>query len=91
MIAEIVSGLFAGIAVTAIAACVFLFYAKRRGWAELRIEPRTEVDLSTHVLVESLLEDIDEVNTKMKYVDDINSRLTALEDKLAPYLGKKDD
>lgn len=91
MITDIITGLFVGIAMTAIAMYAFLFYAKRRGWAELRIEPRSEIDLSTRSLVDSLMEDIEELNTRMKYVDDINSRLTDLENQLAPYLGKKDE
>ena len=81
MITDLITGLFAGIAVTAIAMCVFLFYAKRRGWAELLIEPRTQADLSTRAVVESVKEDLFEVNTRLKY----------LEDKILPYLRKKDD
>lgn len=91
MITDIITGLFVGIAMTVIAMYAFLFYAKRRGWAELRIEPRSEIDLSTRSLVDSLMEDIEELNTRMKYVDDINSRLTDLEGQLAPYLGKKNE
>jgi len=81
MITDFITGLFVGIAVTTIAMYAFLFYAKRRGWAELRIEPRTEADLSTRAVVDSLKEDLFEVNTRLKF----------LEDKILPYLRKKED
>lgn len=81
MITDFITGLFVGISISMVAMYAFLFYAKRKGWAELRIEPSTEADLSTRAVVDSLKEDFDEVNTRLKF----------LEDKILPYLRKKDD
>ena len=90
MITDLITGVFIGIAATTFFICAFFFYAKRKGWAEVRIEPRAEADTCTRMLVESLTNNVEELNTRMKYVDDINSRLTQLENQLSPYLGRKE-
>lgn len=90
MITDLITGVFVGIAATTLFIYAFFFYAKRRGWAEVRVEPRAEADVCTRMLVETLTNNVEELNTRMKYMDDINSRLTQLENQLSPYLGKKE-
>lgn len=80
MIAEFITGLFVGISLAFIAAYLFFFYAKRKGWVDIRVHPRDNVAVSERELIDDTLEKLDEVNTRLVY----------LENQLSPYLRKKE-
>lgn len=80
MITDFITGLFVGMTLAFVAAYLFFFYAKRKGWVDIRVHPRDNVAVSERALIDDTLEKLDEVNTRLKYI----------EDQLSPYIKKKE-
>lgn len=81
MITDILAGMLLGTTITLLGAYAFMFIAKRKRWIRVEVAPDPSLprDTATDMVVRQLVDDVDNLSTRIDAIDRL----------LEPYVGRK--